>query len=651
MRFLILLLMALFLQISYCQKSIKVTFIDSISNEPIPFLFVENTIDSTSEFTNLDGSIKLRKSNTINTFLLSHISYGNQYIALDLTKDNIVSLAPLAIGLEEVVVRDVRRDIEEMLTDVLKHLRKDKTIYHSQYAFYLETKYKDKAFEKIKSVFKTTYNHNTGIKEESFMDGEFWFNPDSLFINLDMDTWLLGFDPFAKKDKDLPHYLLTNGDKIKKNKHKVSLMECNHCPQGYELFSIQDEAQSIKLIANLESKKIINFQVTLKPTSKLFFINLISKDTSKVNGVNLNYIFSQDGNLQKIIFKLNLNDRLNRALNISGFFNKVDYIQEKKIYYFGKYRPKSLYEKILMDPNVNRYRIDTLFNKDQYEAFDVNQSAGLWSNDEQIRNYFFSKGTFNNQIRMWNVDRKLDLNHAIFSNAFYDNDATRMPSVTWIFSFDKSKNKWASLPSIWSTNRNIVFLNSANNVRMAMELAFDHMEIARLNCNPIDSAAIRSWYSAQKQVIHEQMNLIMNDYIPLESLYKLNYEVFDKWGIDNIKDCYIRNIPTMLKYPKEKNFAERFAQEAHQMKEKGNHTMSSNFSLLSIDLLTHLLTYFSNNLDNKKLGSTHIILAEQFHLLQKKEEACHHFAAALQVWPEANKSYPKKNLMALCGVK
>lgn len=638
------------------QSTVRITFKDSISHEPISFLLVENAKDSFSDFTNLDGAIRLPSQKQKVIYQLSHIAYGNRYIHVDVSKNSTLYLPPVAIGMSEVVVSDVRRDIEAMLTDVLKHLRKDKTVHHNQYAFYLETKHKGKRFEKIKAVFDATYNHSEGIKESQMMDGEFWFNPDSLFVNLDLDTWLLNFNPLAKKSSEDLFYLMSNVDKIKAKKHRVVLMECDNCPDGYEHFSMDNEQHSIRLIANLQEKKVANCQVTIKPRSKLFFINLISEDTTRIEGVDINYLYGSDGNLDKLVFKLRLNDRLHRALSVDGFFTKVNYEAQKEMHYFGNYRPTTLYEKILMDPAPNRYRIDTLYDEADYDGYKINNSSGLWSNDENMRDYFFAKNKFNKNILLWSKARKLNASNVRTNNEYTVSlREASVPElkadVTWIYSYDKKSAQWRSIPSIWSSNSTLSHIDKASYAELAMELAFDRMELSRKSYTPSDAKALATYFNEQLSETMTNMNLLLEDRLPLKKLYTYSAVIEDEWGLDNVFEAYKREIPIMLKQPKMKSLAYRFSSEAFDQHYKGDTTMSRNFSKMAVKMYLHLLDEYKDKMNHKMLGGTHYILADQYYLLQIKEDACMHFESALKIWPEANQTYPKLTLMELCDVK
>jgi hypothetical protein len=70
-----------------------------------------------------------------------------------------------------------------------------------------------------------------------------------------------------------------------------------------------------------------------------------------------------------------------------------------------------------------------------------------------------------------------------------------------------------------------------------------------------------------------------------------------------------------------------------------------------VKMYLHLLDEYKEKMNYKMLGGTHCILADQYYLLQIKEDACMHFESALKIWPEDDQAYPKLTLMELCNAK
>lgn len=92
-------------------QDFKVIIVDSLSNKPISYAIVYNSIDKTGNYSNEDGSFYINKLNQ--SFLISHIGYHSKTFNLSIKKDT-VKLEPITYLLNEIIVKPVNSKIIEI---------------------------------------------------------------------------------------------------------------------------------------------------------------------------------------------------------------------------------------------------------------------------------------------------------------------------------------------------------------------------------------------------------------------------------------------------------------------------------------------------------------------------------------------------------
>ena len=171
----------------------------------VPFAQIYNRSTFQGTVSDINGRFELKKSDSNYTLEIRHIDYKTKrFTTEELSKLDTVFLLPRTNFLPVVIVDDSKRNaLYKSLNKLLKSVRNNMgSNVTSTYAYYLESELNSQNVEKIKAIINFDYGHKKGFLVDDFYCdyGEFLFDSNAPFVNLQTNEWLLEFDPFSQKN-------------------------------------------------------------------------------------------------------------------------------------------------------------------------------------------------------------------------------------------------------------------------------------------------------------------------------------------------------------------------------------------------------------------------------------------------------------------
>lgn len=660
MRGIILFLLILFTGILHSQN-ITLQIADESTRNPISFVSV--MVNNQLFITNEEGQVVLpiSENQIIN---IQHVSYKTKTINSDNLKHNTtIELELKDYTLPEVSIIPIDdKYCIKLLADIVDKCREETIPTNLNYAYYLEAKdvvYK----EKIKALLKVNYAPSKGfhLPNNYLIAGDFWFMKENPFFNINTESFLLNYDPFAIKQPVANSYMYTNHRRIKSLKRYL-----------FNISAVNDSL--IKYVFNREGSDFLEEVIVNRRYNKIDLVYFKDKDidaftninnTSNIAISNLELQYSyQNTEVIPSSITYNLEFTYGEASHqVRGFF-KRDETPTANIQslYLGPDLPPNIYQRILLNRGNLSY-IDSVFSNYTYAGFELSETHGLQRKNLDITKNAMSVFENHEGLTVWNENGISDseYNFKIVDNQLYrEGNSLKVHQsklgFIWTFNFEKIGGQWSanSYRTIMD-NRNTVFyfrqtdaLNSTYNVN----LVFDFIELQRRKCldslMKIEGLSLKETKNFVQTCYKETISkataicdkIVRNDF-NLDNQLELNAEIYNHLGIDRfeaLSEMLITDEETL------KIFYNYMQTSYDWLNGK------SNFQ--NIDAVTQYIRHSkkiisiilkNNSIANKYVGAMNISLAHAYLVLGDSKLACDCLREAKEYWP-AGYSEAKKRV-------
>lgn len=260
-------------------------------NKQTPISFVSIIVNNKLFITNEKGRVGLpiSENQIIN---IQHVSYKTKTIISDSLKHNTtIELELKDYTLPEVSVIPIdSKYYIKLLAEIVNKYREKTNPNKLNYVYYLEAKdvvYK----EKIKALLKVNYAPGKGfhLPNNYLIAGDFWFMKENPFFNINTESFLLNYDPFAIKQPVANSYMFTNQRRIKSLKrHLFNISAVNDRLIKY-VFNREESDFVQEVIVNCRSNKIDG--IYLKNQVIDAFTNIKNTNNITISNIELQYSY------------------------------------------------------------------------------------------------------------------------------------------------------------------------------------------------------------------------------------------------------------------------------------------------------------------------------------------------------------------------
>jgi hypothetical protein len=639
----------------------------------VPFAQIYNRSTFQGTVSDINGRFELKKSDSNYTLEIRHIDYKTKrFTTEELSKLDTVFLLPRTNFLPVVIVDDSKRNaLYKSLNKLLKSVRNNMdSNVTSTYAYYLESELNSQNVEKIKAIINFDYGHKKGFLVDDFYCdyGEFLFDSNAPFVNLQTNEWLLEFDPFSQKKYDDYFLMPTNSSKIKRKKFFLQQNSCAYCSEDEISISIFSRLDSSQMIVIYDEKinTIKEVSYSIENSDKYSFLRL-NNQVIPIKKLTVNYVFNTlDESVELINFTFNLClENATDNLKVRGFLKK-EIVVESNLLVLGNFKPSSIYEQIILNPSNYQNEIDLLFTNEP-NGFDLSDEGYLSSSTDSIKTSILQlDGT--NQVKYWNNERlKVKDYDFLHTESEYYIDALGQVilfedviDVSWIFNFKKHKETYEidSYPSLWNVNASLLISKSYDTLFSAFKanVIFDFYEIRRLELlsvirdklkKGIELAVLKKYIkrfykSTQEEVKLISIHITLDEVNGFLDLIHLNDTLCGLNDIDNLLEVYCTQFNTIIEYPTYYSILNKYTKLGYQLKHKPQLANSCfNKAIVMSNLLIKYYKTLPGSTD-KQLGAYYSVLSELYHEVGEYDKECTCLAKLKNLWPEGF-IYHKKN--------
>lgn len=649
---------------SHAQSTNRIIILSQQDSSVVPFAQVYNVENYKGSISDVNGRFVLLFSQVDYTIEVRHIGFETTRLRYSKLNDSdTIYLLPSANVLESVVVNGTKTNtLYKSVNKLVKSLRKTNLqSKNSKYVYYLESEFKDRYIEQIKSVISFDYSFNSGFRCDRFYTeyGTFLFDAYSPFVNLQTNDWLLGFDPFSQKKFYDIAFLQTNAKKIKRKGAFLQRNTCDYCSDNEMSVTIHSRQDSSNVVIvydkNLDLVKAVTYSI--EHSDRHSFLRL-NDDVLPVKKITIDYVFNQlDQSVEFINFSFVVGLEAGNDLTVKGFFKK-EKVVSSNLYVFGNYTPSSIYEQIILNPSNYKSEIDSIFNK-QYMDFDVSNKGYLSSTSDETKKIILGlDGT--KQVKIWDKKRLTidDFKFAYHKNDYYKNQFGMVKrfediiDVSWIFNFKKINNvyKVESMPSVWNSNQTLLLSRTHDTLFSSFKanIIFDFYEIKRLELITIVKEKLSKNVTISD--VKKEMELFYKDtkseaqslsatisVNEIESFYELselNTSILLKNNIDNLLEIYYTQFNMLIEFPTYYSILDKYVKLGYQLKHK---PQLANACFNKAIRMSNLLIKYYKTLpgrSDKQLGAYYSVLSELYHEIGELDKECECLSKLKVLWPE-----------------
>jgi hypothetical protein len=425
---------------------------------------------------------------------IQHLSYQTSVFKGSLLKTrDTLYIASTIYQVKEVEVNyNLRDEYCQILSKALKHYR-TKVIKPdtANYTYYLESKNDSMAVEKIKTVLELKSAKKTGLylSQNYLKQGEFWYNPQTPYLNLSSEKFLLSFNALVGKLKDSPWFMPLNSKKaIKTNQYEVDIIRALGDTLTLGVATSDRNKQAV-ITFNKHDLSIYEVEFKIDSLRNHNLCDINTGEKAAVRNLQIKYFFNKAGDIKFIQYNMHVTNMLEQTAYVRGYFNRSAINIMPTINVFaGAYYPDNLYEQIILTGRSKL--LDSIFNVNNYKGYILPDSVGLQSADSSFSHHILNLDIGTNNYSYWKSQRLNTDSYNIYEvdRYYYDpmvkqiNKEENRVNVVWAFKYlnNKGELSLSNFPAMWYRNNQVLFpIFDTITVDLNVNLIFDLYELRR----------------------------------------------------------------------------------------------------------------------------------------------------------------------------
>lgn len=662
------------------QDNMNLMFADLNTKQPIDLVVIAAEKSSRNYLTNQLGQASIDSRDSL--LSVFHLKYLDISIRLyDFQNGDTVFLTEKINQLKTFEVTAKRENTYKILTEAFRKSRKRFNQSEELYSFYLESYSEGVLKEQIKALLNISSSKKyTLFKYDNQIEtGDFVLNPANAFLNYQTDELILSFSPLKTSGNDF--HLITNHNRFGKRKFEIHELDCQECNANEVLYSLTERAsQDYALIKfNKAGMQIIDISYFFNASSDIEVFDLENAKTA-LRELKLGYSFSQDGSvIDNIFYSFKVSDK-NDTTRVGGFFKRSTKTLNTYNFSTNKFDYESIYHNIILNVSPSKALLSQYFDHTSFHK-DSMISNGISSRDESMNRTILSIFDSNEKIREWSQKRMTPdffnfnqstnpYNIDFHGRVHYNEDVFYM---NWIFNITESSNgdlRIQNLPSLWVGSKTEIY-GKENNIsfnNFRSNLFFDlsqlwlndlHEKIIRQNYKWDDrfiiKTEVKKAFSKAKSDIIQINQRLLNNSLPFSALDSLNGLILSRLGVDNLKNLFIQELPTMTNDMEANSVLEQYNLLTYRRFDKNDSTyLASNER--AIEFYHILIDYYKSQKDNdnynqKVLASYYRGLAQSYRRQNDLVNHCKYINKFKENWEEGYQELLRRDMIKPCRIE